>query len=336
MTMKEIYAYHEVLKYISSQPFPPFEAPEMLEKVWKRRWGVRNHIDPLRMVLVRRPGDELKSATEEFYDEKIGAIVDKAGGRFYFRSNKAPDIPLMQKQHDALVEALRKEGVEVVYLKDPDLPFTKIQFTRDPVVSVNGGVIIGRMAGVMRRGEELSVLKTVASLGIPILRTVHGNGTFEGGSFIFINDKTAAVGLSQRVSEEGARQVEEVLKIQGVELIRVHLAGFTNHLDECMMMIDGNRALIHTASLPYGFIRRLLDMNIRLIDVHPEEPHAVNGLAVRPGRVILSDDTDRTAEILRKEGVEVVQVNISEIRKNGGGVHCSTCELLRGDSTSRR
>jgi len=331
MTTKDIHGYHEVLKYISSQPFPPFEAPEMLEKVWKQRWGVRNHIDPIKMVLVHRPGDELKSMTEEFYDEEIGAILDKAGGRFYFRSNKSPNVPLMQKQHDAMVEALRKEGVEVVYLKDPDRSLTKTQFTRDPVFSVNGGVIVGRMAGVMRRGEELPVLKTVSSLGIPILRTVHGSGMFEGGSFVFINEITVAVGLSQRVNEEGARQVEEVLKTQGVEMIRVDLAGFTNHLDECMMMIDGNRALIHAASLPYGFVRKLLEMNIKLIDVHPEEPHAVNGLVVKPGRIILSDETDRTAEILMKEGVEVIQVDISEIRKNGGGIHCSTCDLLRND-----
>ena len=37
----------------------------------------------------------------------------------------------------------------------------------------------------------------------------------------------------------------------------------------------------------------------------------------------------RTIERLRAHGVEVVTVPYDEIQKGGGGVHCSTMELVR-------
>jgi len=327
--MDQIHSYHQILKHIPPSPSPAFEDPQMLDRVWGRRWGVHNHTDPLKMVLVHRPGEELRAISEDRYDPEIGAIIDKKEGRFYFRSNRGPDIPLMQRQHDAMVSALRQEGVEVVYVRNPDPSLSKTQFTRDPVFAVNGGVILGRMATLMRRGEELPVFKTLAGLGMPVLRTVHGCGTFEGGSFLFLTDNVVAVGLSQRQNEEGARQVEEVLKTQGIQMIRVPLTGFTNHLDECRMVLDEDRALVNITALPFWFINLLREMKFKLIDCHPDEPHSVNGLVMRPGKILLPEDTDRTAEKLQVEGIDVVQVEISEIRKNGGGIHCSTSELIR-------
>ena len=60
---------------------------------------------------------------------------------------------------------------------------------------------------------------------MPILRTIHGSGLFEGGSFAFINETAAVCGLSFRQNEEAARQIEEVLAVVGVRLIRVPSPG---------------------------------------------------------------------------------------------------------------
>ena len=42
--------------------------------------------------------------------------------------------------------------------------------------------------------------RSLARLGMPILRTIHGTGILEGGSFAFINPRTAVVGLSNLVT----------------------------------------------------------------------------------------------------------------------------------------
>ena len=41
--------------------------------------------------------------------------------------------------------------------------------------------------------------------GVPILRTVQGSGLMEGGSFAWINSRTAVVGRSIRVNEAGVQ-----------------------------------------------------------------------------------------------------------------------------------
>ena len=55
----------------------------------------------------------------------------------------------------------------------------------------------------------------------------------------------------------------------------------------------------------------------------------MNCLAVRPGRVLVADDCPRTIERLERRGVEVIAIPYDEIHHNGGGIHCSTMELLR-------
>src|SRR5437879_13089835 len=123
----------------------------------------------------------------------------------------------MQAQHDSLVKALREEGVEIVFLDGAAQHRMKSVYTRDSVVAAAGGAIVARMGAPIRRGEELPVTRALARLGMPILRTIHGTGILEGGSVAFTNPKLAVVGLSSRVNEEGARQLEEVLRVQGVE-----------------------------------------------------------------------------------------------------------------------
>jgi N-dimethylarginine dimethylaminohydrolase len=45
----------------------------------------------------------------------------------------------------------------------------------------------------------------------------------------------------------------------------------------------------------------------------------------------MCDRYPQTAERLGSRGIEVVPVPYDEIQKNGGGIHCSTMELIRDD-----
>ena len=166
-------------------------------------------------------------------------------------------------------------------------------------------------------------------MGVPLLRTVHGTGLMEGGSFCFLDSEHAAVGLSTRVNVEGARQVAEVLRVMGIELILVDLPGYQLHIDESLMMIDDHLALVDFRTLPYTFLERLKELKNETVDVEPGEERAVNCLTIRPGLIVMDAGTDRTAEKLRGRGIEVVQVDVSEILCNGGGIHCATLPLLR-------
>jgi N-dimethylarginine dimethylaminohydrolase len=196
---------------------------------------------------------------------------------------------------------------------------------------VKGGAIVTRLARKIRRGEERHVSRTLANLGMPILRTLHGTALAEGGSFAWLNSKTAVIGRSCCVSEEGCRQIEEVLAHQGVELIRVDLNGYQIHIDGMLTMIDVDLAIVDPAQLPYWFLEKLKELGIRTVEVSEQDNGwIVNCLAVRPGRVIMPHGiSNRTMDKLGALGVEVIQIPYDKVQLNGGGIHCSTSPLIR-------
>jgi len=231
-----------------------------------------------------------------------------------------------------MTDALRAEGVEVVYLEGVLPHMTKSVFTRDPAIIVKGGAIICRMGVSYRRGEELPTMRTLAQLGMPILHTIHGTGLMEGGSFLWLNDRTAVVSVGHRSNAEGARQLAEVLSTLGVELLCVDNLGYGLHIDGSIVMVDVDKALVFVQDLPWWFLMRLEELGIHIVEADPRDGGmGVNCLAVRPGRVIMSSHARRSAERLEQAGVKVVLVDYDEIHKSGGGVHCSTLPLIRDE-----
>jgi N-dimethylarginine dimethylaminohydrolase len=164
---------------------------------------------------------------------------------------------------------------------------------------------------------------------MPVLRTISGTGMLEGGTVVKLTPRVYAFGASIRCNPEGGRQLAEVLAPLGIELIVVPLVGWSIHLDGHLSMIDRDKALCDVRRLPYWFLERLGELGIELIEVPQEEDWAINGLAVRPGRIVLSEGHPRTVERLGRLGVEVVEVAYGEIQRGGGGIHCTTMELRR-------
>jgi N-dimethylarginine dimethylaminohydrolase len=331
-TTTEVEAYMNLHRIIAAEPEPAFEEPAMLEKVWGRRWGVSSDVGRLRMVLVSRPGKEWEIMMSG------GTFVPEANAwigpdnMWYWNGRERPDLAVAQAQHDALVDALRAEGADVVYVEDPLPHMTRSVFTRDNGVIVKGGAVLCRMGVSYRRGEELPVARTLAKMGMPILHTIHGTGLLEGGSFLWLNDSTAAVAVGHRSNPEGVRQLGEVLQTMGVELVCVDNLGYGLHIDGDMVMVDVDKALAFIFELPWWFVDRVQELGIQIIDADPRDgPFGVNCLAVRPGRVIISSHAKRSAERLDKAGVEVIMVDYDELPKAGGGIHCSTLPLIRDD-----
>jgi N-dimethylarginine dimethylaminohydrolase len=310
---------------------PAFESPDELERTWGARWGASSEVGRLRAVLMRQPGAELERIRADAWDSRVKALVDPDEG-WYWESDEAPDLARVREQYERLLAVLDDEGVEIHFAQALPPRFSKAMYTRDPLVTIPGGAIIGRLAPQMRRGEEQSVARAVASLGMPILRTITGTGLVEGGSFAKLTPRVAAFGTSIRCNDEGARQLEETLRGFGIELVVLPMPGFSIHLDGAFGMVDVDKALVHAPALPYWFLDRLTELGIEPIWCHPDELWAINSLTVSPGRVLMCDGYPNTAERLERRGIEVVRVPYDEIQKNGGGIHCSTMELIRDDS----
>ena len=324
------YRYNMLIKTFASTPEPGFEAESEQVRVWGRRWGCNNDVGALRLVLMHRPGDELKVVDPKKRLPDINAFGDVEHG-WYWRGDVIPDLASMQEQHDGLVAALREEGVEVAFLDRCAPERMKSCYTRDSVIAVDGGAIVTRLGPPIRRGEEAPVTETLARLGMPILRTIHGTGIVEGGSFAWINPKTAVIGVSSRVNDEGARQVGEVLRTMGVELIIVPLTGYRLHIDGNFCMIDVDTAIINPTQLPFWFLEKLKEMKIRTVEVcHEDMAGIINCLAVRPGRLLMPEGVSaRTREKLDRLQISIRVVPYDKVALGGGGIHCSTGPLVR-------
>jgi len=310
---------------MSKPPHPLNTAfEEELEKYWGRRWWVDSEFGRLRAVLVHRPGDELK-----LVDDPIKWLWDGI-----------PNLEKAVEEHDELVRILEEEGVKVYYLdKRSDRP--KLYFMRDPAVIVRGGAIIGRMSLEIRRGEERLVAERLIEIGVPILRTIHGYGWFEGGNLMFLDKSTVLIGEGLRTNEEGIDQVSTVLEVLGYEeVITVPIPGYLNyfpmgyvHLDVGLNFPDHEIAVVYPEAIPYNLIWELKNRGFKLIEVPREEAlkMATNFLAVRPGRVIAAAGNNKTRRLLESEGIDVIEVKIDELMKGGGGVRCMTMPLVRDE-----
>jgi N-dimethylarginine dimethylaminohydrolase len=323
-------AYYQML--CPPTPEPGFNDDHELQQRWGASWGSRDEVGVLRVVLMRPPGPEFEQIDARHYDRRVDALVDPDGG-WYWTGDRAPDLDRLAEQHAGLRATLEREGVEVVLAESIGSQFPKAIYTRDPLVSVPGGVVIGRLAPLMRRGEEASISRAVVNRGVPILRTIVGTGMLEGGSLVKLNATTAAYGTSIRCNDEGAEQLRETLRWLGVDLIVVPMTGFAIHLDGRLGMVDVDKALVDPNGLPYWFLERLPQLGIEPIWVDPEEHWAINCLTVAPGRVVITDDCPKAIAALERRGVEVIPIPYDEVHHNGGGIHCSTMELLREPSS---
>lgn len=314
---------------------PPFESPEEQTRIWGRPWGCDSDVGQLEVVLMHPPHKSSLLADPLSDGRPSDLASDQADEGWYWAPGEciARDqlaFGEMMAQWENLVEVLRSEGVEVI------LPRTYgggrfICYTRDPVIAVKGGMIIGRLPGATRRGEERWAVRTIAELGAPIIRTVTGAGMMEGGSFAWLNSRTVAIGRSNCVNEEGTRQVEQVLNDQGVEVVRVDLTMHDIHLDGVFTMIGVDLALVDIARVPYRFLEQLDRLGIVSIELSDEDDEwIVNSLAIRPGVVLTPEGVSaETRQRVEAAGVQLITVPFGKMHDNGGGIRCSTAPLVR-------
>ncbi len=96
-------------------------------------------------------------------------------------------------------------------------------------------------------------------------------------------------------------------------------------------MSDADLALVDPERLPFPFLERLKAMGVRAIEIAPADSSwIVNCLAVSPGRIIMPEGaSNRTLDLLARHDVEMVTLPYDKMALNGGGIHCSTCPLVR-------
>lgn len=296
----------------------PATFEENLVSVWGRKWSVFSEVGKLRAVLLRRPGKEIE-AVKNPADWRWKDIMDPARAR---------------EQHDAMAEIYRSAGVDVFYVEEQREDRPNALFMRDNVLGTPEGAIVCRQATAFRRGEERGVALALTKIGCPIVRTISGAGIFEGACGIWIDRETIILGTGVRSNEEGVRQVEDVLRAMGVvNVLRFQIPWGHAHLDGIINPVDRKKILVFPWQTPYDVVSALIKKGFQIIEAPSIEEvkhgSAVNLVALEPGRVLMNKGNPKTKAVLEQNGVDVLEVEVDELKKGFGCLHCMTAFLER-------
>lgn len=283
-------------------------------EVWAR-CGQANEWGPLRAVLLHTPGPELATVT----DADAAQMLER------------PDPDRAQRQHQAMARAYEQAGVIVRLVEPETQPSSNLMFVADLVFMTPEGAVLARPASTVRAGEERFVAARLAALGIPILRSVRGTGTFEGADAAWLDPSTVLIGRGLRTNEEGAAQVGAVLKEMGVDVLITDLPRGSMHLMGLLRFADRDLAVAWPERLGADAVAALRRRGYDVLFLPDEaEGHAgLNFVTLGPRKILMSAGCPRSQEAYESAGIECLAVPVDELRKAAGGIGCLTGVLER-------
>lgn len=243
--------------------------------------------------------------------------------RFY--AEAPPRAERLIAQHEALAGALSAAGVEIVWADVRPDTLHQI-FVRDIAVVVLDTLVVCAPSQPLRVNEPKALEGLLSRAEGPVARV--DSGFVEAGD-VMVHGGTLYVGLSPRTDAGGLSWLAERFGDR-LEVVPLKLAEPFIHLDVVFGPVGRRQALVYPPAFT-GESLALLRGRFELIEVDRLEQFglATNVLSISPDTVISAAHQTRVNGLLRKAGLQVVEVAYDEVAKLGGSFRCATCPLVR-------
>lgn len=288
-----------------------------LERRVRRRWGVDSETGRLTDVLLSPPTHlamvPCNAVTRDSLARGLSSCTASAGA-----------------QHRALASRLEAAGVECHLV--PSKPgLSDLAFTRDALLMTPWGLVELRPSEPHRSGEAAHLAGALRHLGIQMLGAVD-EGRVEGGDVCLLRPGLVMIGISgERTDETGARALGRVFERRGWRALYTRVDPRYLHLDTQFSLVSRHRALACLDTLESGFAATMAELGIELIPATPDEVDRLeaNLLSIGGCRIVAPAGDSRINRLLRRLGHDLVEVEIDQFVRCGGGVHCLTMPLAR-------
>lgn len=211
--------------------------------------------------------------------------------------------------------------------------------------------------------------REISSPPPPLWYDYTNSDAIEGGDILILSEKAIAVGCSARTSPEAIERLAENLftrndTVEEVLVIQIPFKRAYMHLDTVFTMLDVNKFSIFpgienelkvfsiTPSAetkdalkitPKDNLQKALEFSLKRDDImiiqsgggdkitaaREQWNDSTNTLAIAPGTVVTYKRNQASNETLRKHGVEVVEIEGSELVRGRGGPRCMSMPLRR-------
>jgi len=224
------------------------------------------------------------------------------------------DPEIATAQHAALRSVVEDFGAEIIDMEELTGHPNSV-FTRDTAISTPNGYIKARMGIDSRRGEEAWMAMALERLSEPRAGEIREPGTVEGGDVILAGG-VAFAGITCRTNREGVDQLSRILGDMDCEVRSATLPGRYLHLDQTIGVLGPRRLMCCRGLFPDAFFD-----GFDVVEV-PCRGHNVNFICLGENEIIAPRANKKLIEAVKKSGVRVHEVALSEFAKGSGGPNC--------------
>ena len=223
-----------------------------------------------------------------------------------------PDYEKLLVQHEAYVEALKKCGVEVTLLSASE-EFPDSTFVEDAAVLTAEFAVITNPGAESRNGEIVEI-ESVLKDFYDKFHYIKSPGTLDGGDILQADNKFY-IGISERTNEEGARQLKEILESEGFEATIIPLQKFF-HLKTGIAYLGNNKMVVAGEFVDHP----AFDSYDKIVITDADE-YSANCIRVND-YVIIPKGYSETKRKINEAGYETIELDMSEVQKQDGGLSC--------------
>lgn len=226
---------------------------------------------------------------------------------------------LALKQWENLVAALESLDIKVEIIEQqPDVP--DMVFAADQGIVKDGSILLANFRYRQREKERVYYREWFREHGFG-LRALSNVFPFEGGDTQFFNNMLF-VGTSFRASVASCEELAQKLEVDVIPLRLVD--PYFYHLDMGFLPINSDTAFYYPAAFSESSQNLLKRFVPNLYELSDKAVHAYAANAFVSGKDILisAGTPDDYRKDLKKIGMNIHEVDVSEFKKAGGGIHC--------------